>query len=272
MWSTARRAIPQPWFADARVPMLLAHQGGEKEWPSNTMYAFRKAHEVGSDVLDMDLQMTGDGVLVLIHDTTVDRTTDGHGAIREQNWPDLEILDAAYHFTLDGSTYPLRGQGIRIARLDEVLTSFPDALIQIEVKEAPFEIADTLAQTLKTHEAEKRVLLSCFREDMMAELRRACPTVASSATPKEIRNFVLVSWLHLEGLISPDYCALQIPLERHGLTLVSKRTVEAAHSRGVKVLPWTIDTPEGVDVCRQAGVDGFNTNWPSKMEAVRSTW
>lgn len=253
-------------------PLILAHQGGEKEWPSNTMYAFERARKCGSDVLDIDLQMSKDKVLVLIHDTTVERTTDGRGAVAELTWAQLEKLDAAYNFSLDSKTFPLRGQGIKIGRLDEVLTTFPDWRLQIEVKEAPLDIADELAKLLKAHGAEKRVLLSSFRPDMMAQLRRACPDVASSATPSEIRSLVFASWLHLEGLISPDYCALQAPISRYGLPLVTARTVQAAHARGVTVLPWTIDSDEDVEICRKAGADGLNTNLPTRMEAIRENW
>jgi glycerophosphoryl diester phosphodiesterase len=253
-------------------PAILAHQGGEKEWPSNTMYAFERAYRAGSDVLDIDLQMSKDRVLVLIHDTTVDRTTNGSGKVCELTWSELEKLDAAYSFSPDGTSFPLRGQGVRIGRLDEVLTAFPDWRLQIEVKEAPLEIAAELARLLGAHQAQDRVLLSSFRPDLMAELRKHCPDVASSATPSEIRTMVLASWLHLESLVSPDYCAFQVPISRYGLPLVTGRTVAAAHSRGVTVLPWTIDSETDLAICQQAGADGINTNLPSKMLALRSGW
>ncbi len=236
------------------------------------MYAFRETHRLGADVLDTDLHISRDGVLVLIHDTTVDRTTDGTGAIVELDWEQLSKLDAAYHFSPDGKTFPLRGQGVRIARLDETLDAFPDWPLQIEVKQAPLGITEVLAKLLREKKAEKRVLLSSFDEKMMAALRQACPNVASSATPAEIRTMVFASWLHLESLVSPDYCALQVPLTRHGITLVSPRIVQAAHSRGVKVLPWTLDTDEEVEVCQKAGADGFNTNLPSRMLRYREGW
>ncbi len=272
LYFTATPAGPRAWFKDAPRPLLLAHQGGEKEWPSNTMIAFEKAHKTGSDVLDFDLHMTADKVLVILHDTTVERTTDGQGVVAEMTWPEVEKLDAAYRFTRDGRTYPLRGKGYGIPRLDEVLRTYPDWRLQIEVKQAPPAIAQELAKVLKQFEAEDRVLLSCFDDSMMKGLRLACPRVATSATPLEIRAMVLASRLHLEGLISPDYSALQIPLRHSGIDLVTKRTVDAAHKRGVKVLPWTIDNEDDAEICRKAGADGFNTNLPTKMERVREHW
>jgi len=269
----ARPAPPHPWYEGLPKPAILAHQGGLKEWPSCTMYAFGQARLAGSDVLDLDLHMTKDGVLVLMHDTTVDRTTDGQGAVAEMTWDELKNLDAAFNFSLDGKkTFPYRGQGFTIPRLEDVLEAFPDWKFQIEVKEAPLEIAPKLAEVLKEHQAEHKVLLSCFDEEMTEALREHCPEVAGSATPTEIRNFVLASLVHLEGVISPDYTALQVPLSSDGWDLVTPRIVEAAESRGVRVLPWTIDSDAHVDICRQAGTDGFNTNLPTKMEGVRANW
>lgn len=272
LYITAQPAKQMPWFEGLDGLVILAHQGGEKEWPSNTLYAFEQAQRVGSDVLDSDMHLTKDKVLVLIHDTTVDRTTDGTGAVADMTWAELEGLDAAYHFSLDGKTTPLRGQGIGIPRLDEALKAFPEAKFQIEMKQAPLEAAEVLARVLKEHQAEDRVLLSCFDEEMTKALRKHCPKVASSASPIEIRNFIAASRIHAEALISPEYSCLQIPLTFDGHTLVDERIVQAAHNRGLRVLPWTLDTDEEVEVCRQAGADGFNTNFPTEMEKYRANW
>lgn len=268
----ARPAPPHPWFEGFKKPIILAHQGGNLEWPSSTMIAFEHARETGSDVLDLDLHMTRDKVLVLIHDTTVQRTTDGQGAVADMTWSELEKLDAAYNFTIDAKSFALRGKGHGIPRLVDVLDAFPDWKLQIEVKKAPLEIAPELARVIDQYKAQDRILLSCFDEEMMDELRLHCPDVATSATPAEIRNFILASLVHLEGIISPDYQALQIPLQASGWDLVTPRTVQAARKRGVWVLPWTIDEDADLEVCRQAGVDGFNTNLPTKMEKARANW
>lgn len=249
--------------------MVVAHQGGEGEWPSNTMEAFYASDALGVDALDMDVHLSRDDVLVLMHDTTVERTTDGRGAIRELTWEQLQKLDAGYRFTPDGSTFPYRGKGLKIPRLEQVLQAFPSQRLGIEIKQAPPEAARILGQLLKSSGAESRVLLSTFEEAMMTEIRRYCPGVATSATPWEAKVFVAASRLHLEDWISPAYCCLQIPLQYQGLSLLSERTVEAAHRRQVKVLPWTIDTAEEARFCLQVGADGLNTNWPSRMRPKR---
>jgi len=270
LWGTARPASTRAWFEGSQKPLILAHQGGEREWPSNTMEAFRQALKAGCEVLDMDLHLSQDGVLVLMHDTSVDRTTNGSGAIRELTWNQLEKLDAGYSFSPDGKTYPYRGKGLRIPRLEEVLQAFPDTRLGIEVKQAPLETAEHLARLLAQYRAESRVLLASFEQPMMNRLRQLCPQAATSATPQEVRLFVVASQLHLEGLISPSYQALQIPMQREGWQLVTPALVRAAHRRGIKVIPWTIDQPRQAEECFEAGVDGLNTNLPTAMLRLRN--
>lgn len=268
-------AHPAPmrvWFDRLPRPLIMAHQGGEKQWPSNTMLAFREAKKLGVDVLDMDVHLSGDGELVLMHDTTVDRTTNGQGAIREMTWEQLSGLDAGYRFSLDGQTYPYRARGLRIPRLEEVLREFPDSRLGIEIKQAPPQTVARLADLIHRYHAEDRVLLAGFEEAMMAEQRRQLPGVATTATPNEVRMFWIASYLHLESFTAADYSVLQIPLEHKGQRLVTGRLVEAAHSRGIRVLPWTLDSDSEVEVARAAGCDGFNTNLPGPMLKYRHTW
>lgn len=268
----AHPARPRAWFSNLPRPLIMGHQGGEKQWPSNTMLAFRQAQALGVDVLDMDVHLSKDDQLVLMHDTTVDRTTDGHGSIRELSWEQLSKLDAGYHFSLDGKTYPYRGQGLRIPRLEEVLQEFPKMRLGIEIKQAPLAAAARLTELIRRYHAEDRILLAGFDPAMMAEQRRLLPEVASSATPGEVRIFWIASALHLESFTAADYAVLQIPLEHDGRRLVTQRLVEAAHNRGIAVLPWTLDKDEEVEVARQAGCDGFNTNLPGSMLKFRQTW
>ena len=116
--------------------MVIAHQGGEWLRPSNTLVAFDHAVELGVDVLEMDIHQTQDGVIVLMHDATVDRTTDGSGAIKEMSFAEIRELDAGYYWTDDdGATYPYRGQGIQVPTLEELFQRYPDMRMNIEIKQ-----------------------------------------------------------------------------------------------------------------------------------------
>jgi glycerophosphoryl diester phosphodiesterase len=135
----SRPARAHPWFVWAksqRKPLVFAHQGGEGLWPSNTMAAFDRAVKLGVDVLDTDMHVTKDGVPILLHDETVERTTNGAGAIRALTLEQLSQLDAAYRFTTDdGATFPFRGSGVTIPTADALFAKYPDKHFGIEIKQ-----------------------------------------------------------------------------------------------------------------------------------------
>ncbi|HSM70403.1 MAG TPA: glycerophosphodiester phosphodiesterase family protein, partial [Anaerolineales bacterium] len=110
-----------PYYEGVDRPLVIAHQGGDGIWPGDTLYAFEKAVEIGADVLEMDAHITKDGHIVLMHDETVDDTTDGTGLIEAMTLEELKRLDAAYDWSDDGGqTYPYRRLGIQVPTLDEL--------------------------------------------------------------------------------------------------------------------------------------------------------
>ena len=124
---------------------MIAHQGGDGLWPGNTLYAFEQAAALGVDVLEMDLHITKDGVLVINHDETVDRTTDGTGTIEDMTLAELKALDAGYDWSKDGGqTFPYRGMGLTIPTLEEIFQTFPEYHMTIEIKKTTGSMAATI--------------------------------------------------------------------------------------------------------------------------------
>ena len=194
-----------PFFESDR-PMVIAHQGGEGLRPSNTLIAFENAVALGVDVLEMDVHSTNDGVLVLIHDDTVDRTTDGTGRVNDFTLAELQQLDAGEYWTADdGATTPYRGQGVRIPTLDEVLTAFPQMKFNIEIKQIEPSIASSLCEALRAHDLTDRALIASFHPTAMNEFRAACPEVATSMVEDEIRPFFILnlSLIHISEPTRP---------------------------------------------------------------------
>jgi glycerophosphoryl diester phosphodiesterase len=119
-------------------PLNMAHRGGANLRPENTLVAFSNAVAIGVDVLELDVQRTADDVVVVIHDATVDRTTEGVGALGTLTFADVDQLDAGYRFTTDGgATYPYRGMGIRVPTLEQVLAAFPPPTFRSRSRTAP---------------------------------------------------------------------------------------------------------------------------------------
>ena len=267
---TARPAAERPFFARfEHYPLVMAHQGGNGLWPDNTFYAFERAVALGVDVLEMDVHSTADGVLVVIHDSTVERTTDGSGAVHDFTLAELKALDAGYRWTPDGGqAYPYRGQGITVPALEELFIAFPEMAMNIEIKQAEPSIAADLCRLIREYDMSDQVLVSSFHEEATRAFRGACPEVATGTTQNEVIALFALSRPFLEGAYSPAAAAMQVPEYRSGLHVLAPRLVDAAHKRGLQVHAWTINDEEDMRRLIDLGVDGIITDYPDRLLQV----
>ena len=212
-----------PCLRDQPRPLVIAHQGGDGLWPSDTMFAFERAVAMGVDMLEMDLHVTSDGALVLMHDETVDRTTDGSGRLEDMTLAEVKALDAGYRWTPDdGQTYPYRGQGITVATVEELFQAFPDMPMNIEIKLVESQpVAEPFCQLIRQYNMQDKVLVASFHQDAMDEFRATCPEVSTSITQNEVINFFVRQKLGLAGSYSPPGQAVQVPEYRSGLHVLT---------------------------------------------------
>lgn len=264
----ARPRPAHPFFAGQPEVLVIAHQGGEGLRPSNTMVAYRHALELGADVLEMDMHSTADGVLVLSHDETVDRLTDGAGLIKEMTWAELQELDAGYHWSDDGQTFPYRGQGITIPSLEEVFAAFPGVPMNIEIKQQEPSIVAPFCELIRAYGREQQVLVASFHPAVMEEFRQTCPGVATSGTEKEIRPFYILNRLAISSIYSPPAEAFQVPEYSGGLHVVTAGFVRGAHRRNVAVHVWTVNETADMERLLALGVDGLITDRPDRLLAL----
>ncbi|GBF05609.1 glycerophosphoryl diester phosphodiesterase [Deinococcus aerius] len=264
----APAAQPTNPFIQGRT-LNIAHQGGEGLRPSNTMLAYRHAADLGVDMLEMDMHATRDGVLVLSHDETLDRLTDTKGRIADLTLAQVLAADAGYAFTPDGgATFPFRGQGVRVAQLSEVLATFPDMPLTVEIKQASPSIAAPFCKTLRDAGVTDHVIVASFSDAALNEFRAACPEVTTSMTEKELRPLVLLSKVGLAGLAPLPGRVAQVPVRSGNIEVVTPGFVRAMHRRGVAVQVWTIDDPAEMRRLIRMGVDGIITNRPDLLKAV----
>lgn len=261
------KAPAHPYFENAPRPLVIAHQGGDGVWPSNTLFAFEHAADLGVDVLEMDIHMTRDGVLVVSHDDTVDRLTDGSGLIKEQTLSEVQSYDAAYDWSPldDGAEFPYRGQGITIPTLESVFERFPEYRMNIEIKQAEPSIAQPFCDLIRKHKMENKVLIASFSDEAMVEFRETCPEVATSGSRGQIKTFVYMHLAFLGRLYPPNFSAVQVPIENSGITILTRRFVNVAHARGLWVDAWTIDDPAEMQMLIDIGVDGIITDRPDVL-------
>ena len=260
----AKRRVEEGW------PTNFAHRGASSRAPENTLEAFRLAVLSGAGGLELDIHMTSDGRIVVIHDDSVDRTTEGTGLVRRMTLHEVQSLDAGYRFTPDGgTTYPYRGRGLRVPELGEVLGEFPGHKVNIDIKEEQPGVETALLETIKDANAGDRVLVVSEMTAVVERVRELSgSSVSTGASRREIRNFYRLSRLRQEFLVRPPYDALQVPVEYGGREVVTPRFVKAAHDRGVRVDVWTIDDPKEMRRLLDLGADVIMTNRPEVLEGV----
>lgn len=253
-------------------PLAFAHRGGAGLWPENTLVAFQGAIELGITHLETDVHLTRDGELVVFHDARLERTTDGHGFLRDHDLADLLRLDAGYRFSPDGRTHPWRGKGIRIPRLSELVELDPHIRINVEMKQHGVGLPEALWSFVDDRGLADRFLVAAADHRLARQLRElARGRVATSASVREGLAF----WLALKTpgwrVLPVGYDALQVPARYRGLTVVTRRFVEVAHARGLEVHVWTIDEPGEMRRLLGLGVDGLMSDRPDRLlECVRS--
>ena len=258
---------PHAFYNDLEAPVIIAHQGGDGLWPSNTLFAFERARELGVDVLEMDIHASRDDVLVVIHDDTVDRTTDGRGAVAELSLEELRTLDAGYHWSPggNGASFPYRGQGLLIPTLEEVLLRFNDMPLVIEIKPDSAAVAVALCERLREAGKAESALVGSFHGRALAAFRAACPDVATSASPGEVQAFFVLNMLLLGAIWQPSMEALQVPEFQDGLRVVTRRFVAGARRKNVDVQVWTVNEADAMRRLLEFGAGGIISDRPDRL-------
>lgn len=244
---------------------VIGHRGNRAHAPENTLPSLLEAVALGVDAVEFDLHVTKDGVLVLLHDDTLDRTTDTQGAVASRTFADLRGVDAGARFTRNGRDYPWRGRGAGIPTFDEVIDALPSTLpLIIELKTAA--AAPALASAIARHQLASRIIVAGFDPESTRLFRggpialgASSPDVAALLMPSLLRRRVAPSW----------YRALCIPPSHLGLPLPLAAIVRAMRPMGVVTHVWTVNDPSQAQRLWRRGVNGIISDDPGLMLAAR---
>jgi glycerophosphoryl diester phosphodiesterase len=287
--------VANPWLG--RRPFHWAHQGGAKEAPSNTLYAMEEGRRNGAHGLEFDVHRSRDGQIVLIHDHTLDRTTNRSGWVAQHSAGELAGFDAAYWWvpgevdnheeTTAEAKYELRGRvdkdpDLGIPTLDEVLDRFGHLPMTIEVKDE--RAVDGLLKTLRDKAIPmENLIVTAFNGKIVGQLHAKAPDLPLAPALPWTLGFLIRARLHLPLPKRGPYVALQVPHRRAWkdiipgrvgalipgalkLTVVTRRFVRAAHRAGLAVHVWTIDDEDEMrQLLVRKGVDGIMTDRPSVL-------
>ena len=255
-------------YLDRRGPAALAHRGGGAEVAENSRAALEHVDALGYRYLETDVRRTADGVVVLHHDPTLDRTTNGHGPLSALTWAQAARLrDRA---------------GGRLVRLDEALADFPRLRLNIDLKEDG--VVGPALHTIAEAGAHDRVCLASFSDRRLQVVRRVTQgRVATSLAMQETARLVLSATLGVpaRGVPTPSgppterAVAVQVPVRYRGIPVVTPAFVRLAHRLGLEVHVWTVDDAPSMHRLLDLGVDGLVTDRPTALRAVlraRGQW
>lgn len=244
---------------------IIAHRGVPKLAPENTLSAFRKAVELGAHSIELDVHQTRDSMLVVIHDGTVDRTTNGKGRIADLTAAELRELDA-------GSWFGHEFTGEKIPFLEEVFSDTPDSItLLIEVKhgsETYPGIEERVVRLIREKKATERVILKSFDNDVLGKLQEIAPEIPRLkiiVMQIPFLNIIIERGLNVGDILDYDVQYLQV----HWVG-ISKDFVEKAHRKGYKVFAWDVHDEQRMREMIAKGVDGIETDFPDTLKRLLS--
>ena len=254
-----------PYFEKKWPILVMAHRGGGGLAPENTMPAFHQAVDMGVDILELDVRATADGVLVVIHDAAVERTTDGRGPVHRHTLAELQQLDAGYRWTPDGGqSYPFRGRGVTIPTLRELFTAFPRTRMNVDLKQKEPSIVKAFADLLVECDMVEHVLVGSFHDDTLHDYRCHLPEAVTAAGRREILIFYFLQLLRLSWPYRPAAQAFQIP-EQHGLLRINPHFIQAARRHEMEVHIWTVNDVADMQRLIRWGAAGIITDYPDRL-------
>ena len=247
-------------FFESPRALVFAHRGGAALAPENTIAAFDRGLETGADGIELDVRASRDGVVVVHHDATLDRTTNQAGRVDALDARELARVDAGYRFVL-GGTHPFRGQDVDVPTLIDVLRRYRDCRVIVEMKINSAEFAAAVVDVVRSADALDRVCLGSFGRRALRAARQLAPALATSAAREEVRWALYRSWCRWP-VKRPPYAGYQVPERAESTQVVSPVFVRHSHAAGLGVQVWTVDTEADARRLLGWGVDGLISDRP----------
>jgi len=263
-----REHLDTDFFTPA-LPRVFGHRGSAGTHPENTLESFRAAVEARVQYLEFDIHMTRDGEVVVSHDDHLERNCGRAGVIREMTYADLQKADAGRMFTLDGATFPFRDNGIRVPRLSEVLAEFPKLRMIVEVKQIAPSVVVPMLELIDRAGMRRSVLVASEHQQPLAEIRKLAPEIPTNFSYLESGVFIQAMGTR-DANYRPPGDAVQISHFYEGWELVTRQSVEFAHSLGIEMHVWTVNEEAEMSELLDMRVDGLVSDYPGRaLEVVR---
>ena len=253
------------------LPRVVAHRGDSHAFPENTLDAFISATKMGIDIIETDVHLTKDGKVVIWHDGTLERNTNGSGLVEEYTLGELKELDAGYTFTPDGGkTYPFREKNVKMITLDEALEACENQRFNVDLKSKDPAIVKAFTHVINAHNAQDRVLCASFHLSHLQRMRIESPSILTSVTTIEVLRYIILQKLHiLPKKLSPNRTLVfQVPIEQWNIKVITPQFIEEFHKRGAVIMVWTINDEPTMHRLYDMGVDTIMSDNASLLYQV----
>jgi len=251
--------MDHPYLRDLRAPLHIAHRGGASLYPENTLEAFRLAVERHrTDAVETDVQISADGEVVVFHDDTLQRCTNGEGPVRAFTYAQLAELDAGWHHP------EFRGQGVRIPRLADVLAALPDLRFNIELKGPGY--VDAFADVVR--DELHRLCIGSALDDVGEALLHVLPDACHFYPRGPLTDLLMSARIGLPLPEDERFSVVDMPLHYQGLRLADAALLEKLRAAGKWVNVWTVDDPGDMRQLVADGVGGVMTDRPDLLREV----
>ncbi len=251
----------------------IAHRGASAEAPENTLPAFERAfHQYHCDRVELDLRLTRDGVPVVFHDETLERTSNGKGLLRHFSLREIKALDAGFQFDPAGKgKYPFRGKGVTLPTLEEVLTSFPGRGFFLEMKDRGAEMGQKILEVLRRLPKNSHVVVGSFHGPTMRIFRRLASGSVDTFLAEDETLFAHAAFRLGFKKIQWAGRYASLPRAQFGFSLDGERWIEFLHRSGARVYYWTVNEIPEMKKLLTRGADGILTDYPDRLVNLSET-
>jgi glycerophosphoryl diester phosphodiesterase len=248
------------------TPVAIAHRGGAKRRPENTLVAFSHALSVGVDAVECDVRLSRDGQPVIIHDETLDRTTDRTGFVASLTAEELATVDAGHHFGA-AEGFPFRARGVGVPRLMDVLTLAGEVPVIVEIKGHDVAAVRPVLDVIDAAGAGDRVIVGGFSHAVLSAVRDRAPGLVTSASQTEVLSALRWSYVWLPPR-RPAFQLIQAPLRLRGRPVLRRSLVRVLRRAGLPVQAWIVDETDDMHRMLDWGVTGLISDLPDRAVAI----
>ncbi len=248
---------------------VIAHRGFSGRYPENTMLAFEQAAALPTGAIELDVHSTRDAKIIVIHDSTLDRTTDRNGRVLDFTWDALKKVDAGFLFDPDQTgEFPFRGKGVGIPLLEDVFRKFPEMKFIIEIKQIMPAIEESVYRLIRKYRMENKVIVASEHDEPLTRFRSIDSVVATSVSAEEAQELHQSFRMKLTNFYQTRGDAVQIPEAYQGTRVVTPAFVRAVKRKGLVLHIWTVNDIADMQRLMLWGVDGIITDFPDRLLEV----